>query len=129
MIKLVIDSSAWIEYFRGSSKGQTVRAYLKSQHTKVFITGLIASEILTKFLKEGQPTNDVITALENLTSLIQFDFPLAKLTAELFVKHRKTCEKFGIADAHVLAAAKLTGCRVLTCDNDFRGIPEAKIVT
>jgi len=126
MSKLVVDSSAWVEYFLGTEKGRAIREKFKNQ--ELLTTGLIASEVGMKFLRDVGGSEEVFTALKSLSLLIPFDFYLAEQTSEIYVKHRKSKPKFGLADAHVLAAARIIGAKVLTCDNDFVGIPDAIII-
>ena len=128
MNKIVLDTSAWIEYFAGSEKGQRVRERLNREGREVFITGLIVAEISVKFLKETRPVEEVVRALGSLASLVPFDFRLAQEAAEIYVHERKTRNKFGLADAHVLAAARIVGGKVITFDHDFNGLNEAVVL-
>jgi predicted nucleic acid-binding protein len=89
---------------------------------------MIATEVLTRFLRFDKPTELIATALRTTALLVPFDIALAQKTAEIYVQERKRKPKFGVADAHVLAAARVNGARILTCDNDFAGIPEAMII-
>lgn len=128
MTNFIVDSSAWIEYFSGSAKGKRIKEYITKQNTLIYITGLIVAEVCTKFLKDAISPNDAVIAMEHLTGLIQFDYHLGMEAAEIFISQRKTKSKFGIADAHILAAARLTGAKVLTCDFDFHGIRDAIVI-
>ncbi|MBI2576162.1 PIN domain-containing protein [Candidatus Woesearchaeota archaeon] len=50
--KYVVDSSAWIEYLRGTEKGPQVRVLFEKGH-EFFTTGVCVAEIIAKFRKEG----------------------------------------------------------------------------
>jgi len=126
MNRYIIDSSAWIEYFTGSAKGAKVRALLSK--AQLFTTGVIAAEISIHFIRKGLSAGDAITAMKSQARIFEFDYTLGERTAETYVKRRKTHPKFGLADAHVLAAARLHKAKVITCDHDFSGLPETILI-
>ncbi|MBS3176832.1 PIN domain-containing protein [Candidatus Woesearchaeota archaeon] len=128
MNKIIIDSSAWIEYFKGTEKGRLVREQILKQNTLLYTTGLIVAEVCTKFLKEGLPTEEAVTAMKSLTSIIPFDFRVGEEAAKIYINERKKREKFGLADAHVIATARLVKGKILTCDYDFHEISEALVL-
>ncbi|MBI4017087.1 MAG: PIN domain-containing protein [Candidatus Aenigmarchaeota archaeon] len=127
MNKIIVDSSAWIEYFAGREKGRKIREII-DEGVSIFITGLIVAEVSTKFLKDALPAEDAISAMKSLAILVPFDFQLGHDAAKICVHERKTKPKFGIADAHVVAAARIIRAKVITCDSDFRGLQEAMIL-
>jgi len=128
MSKLVIDSSAWIEYFTGTEKGEKVRGFLAKSDSFPLITGVIATEVITKFLRSGYSAAEIATALGSVALFVPYGISLAQKTAEVYAKQRKAKPKFGVADANVLAAAMLNNAKVITCDADFAGIPEAVVI-
>ena len=127
MSSLVIDSSAWIEYFGATSRGRVIRERIQGEKN-ILITGVIITEVLVKHLKAGLPTEQVVTALSSLSRMLPFDIRLSQETAKVYVEQRKKQGKFGLADAHIVALARLNAAKVLTFDTDFTGIPEAIIL-
>lgn len=128
MNKIVIDSSAWIEYFEGTKKGAKVREFLAKSGSFPLITGVIATEVISKFLKSGHSAEGIATALGAVAMVVPYGISLAQKTAEVYLKQRKTKPKFGMADANVLATAVLNNAKIITCDTDFSGIPEAVVI-
>lgn len=128
MNSFVVDSSAWIELFSGTEKGKRIKAYLEMEDARVFSTGFIVAEVSLKFLKEGQPANQAVLAMTSQSTIIPFDAQLGLNAAEIFFEHKSNKNKFGLADAHVLAAARRQKCRLLTCDYDFKQFPEAIVL-
>ena len=127
MNKYVFDSSAWIGYFLATSKGTKVREIVQ-QHPEIFTSGVVVSEVCVKLLREGGSTADMLNAFRSLAKLVEYDFSIAEQTADIFIVQRKQKPKFGLADAHLVAIARQHGAKILTCDNDFMGIPEAMII-
>ena len=128
MNKFVVDTSAWIEYLEGTDKGTVVREWIERPDTALLTTGLIIAEVIAKLLKEKKDAGQAFGALQALARIVPFDAQLGREAAEVYARHRKAKGKFGLADAHVVAAARLHGAKVLTCDNDFAGISEAIVL-
>ena len=125
MNKIVVDSSAWIEYLKGSKKGERVRELISS--AAIYTTVFIAAEVFAKYAKENKNVQDAVIALST-AALVSLNLEDAALTAQPYVSQRSLHEKFGMADAHVVAIAKKIGATILTCDNDFKDIPEATVI-
>jgi PIN domain nuclease of toxin-antitoxin system len=125
--KIVLDSSAWLEYFSGTEKGKHVRKLI-TPHTTVLVTGMIVAEVLSKFLRLGLPTNEVLGNMQMTGALFPFDFELAEQTAHIYHNQRAKNSKFGIVDAHIVAIGLLGKAKVITCDNEFSGLPNTLVV-
>ncbi|HLC75477.1 MAG TPA: PIN domain-containing protein [Candidatus Nanoarchaeia archaeon] len=93
----------------------------------IYTTEIIAAEVFTKYFKDKKDVHDAMTALQVLATLLNLDLADAETSAQIYIAQRKLKEKFRLADAHVVAAAKKGGAKILTCDHDFAGIPEAMI--
>jgi predicted nucleic acid-binding protein len=128
MNKILLDTSAWVEYFNGSDKGRKVREMLVSAGSFALTTGMVAAELASKFLREGKPADEIMIALRAISVLVAFDYDAAYKTAGIYVRQRKSKPKFGIVDAHIVAAAILNDAKIITCDTDFSGIQEAVVI-
>lgn len=128
MSKIVLDTSAWIEYYAGTDRGRQVHARITDQNAKVFTTGLIVAELAAKFLRESKSAGEVINSVGALASLVPSDFRLGEEAAEIYVQQRRIRGKFSLVDAHAVAAARLVGGKVITCDHDFSGLREVVVI-
>lgn len=126
MTRIIVDTSAWIEYFEGTEKGARISEYVRE--SMLLITGMIATEICSKFMREQKPVEAVVMALRSLAALVPIDFEVAYQAAHIYNHQRKRKPKFGIVDAHIVAVAKINNAKVLTCDSDFLGLDEAIVV-
>lgn len=126
MNKLLFDTSAWIEYLDGSEKGMRVRDYFA--HSYPLVTGMIAAELFSVFVRKEKPVEIAVNAVRTTAELVPINFEVAHRTAHIYQHQRKKKPKFGIIDAHIVAAAKINGARIVTCDTDFLGIPEAIVI-
>lgn len=126
MNRFVVDTSAWIEYLDGSDKGRRVRDYL--MRGIPLTTGMIASELFSNFIRKQKPLEIAVGTLRSMATMMVIDLEMAHQTAHIYNQQRKEKPKFGIVDAHLLAAAKMNGAKVLTCDLDFLGMSEAIVI-
>ena len=55
---VVIDTYAWIEYFRGTKKGEIVKNYLLSAEN-VYTPSIVLAEIVRKYIRENY-SRDVV---------------------------------------------------------------------
>lgn len=114
---VLIDSWAWIEYFKGTPFGQKARDYIESGD-EIIISSMNIAEVY-RFLLANQP-KDSARFIDFMlkTSFVSF------LTTELAIeaakhKHEK---KLGMADAIVLATARSHSAKILTGDKGFKKI-------
>jgi len=126
MSKLLVDTSAWIEYLDGSDKGKRVRDHLA--RAVPLVTGMIAAELFSNFIRKEKPLEIAVNALRNGSTLVPIDLETAHQAAHIYNHQRKKKPKFGIIDAHIVAAAKINGAKILTCNTDFLGLPEAIVI-
>ncbi len=128
MNKILLDTSAWVEYFNGTERGMRVREHLAKANTFPIITGMIAAEVCSKFAREQKPVDAALMALRSTAMLVPFDFEVAHRTAHIYLQQRKKKPKFGIVDAHIVATAKINNAKIITCDFDFAGLSEVIII-
>lgn len=123
MNKIVIDSSAWIEYFAGTAKGRKIKEFLDGQDTLPFVTELIASEVMIAFSRAGIACSEALEAIKSRASLVHSDYRIAA-DASVLAHSRK----LNIIDAHSVAAARAVGGKLITCNTHFSGLSEALVI-
>ena len=92
------------------------------------VTGIIVAEVCAKFGRDQKPPQMAVVALRSSASLLPIDFEVGYQTAQVYQQQRRIKPKFSMADAHIVAAARIHNARILTCDLDFSGISEAIII-
>ena len=112
---VLIDSWAWIEYFKGTASGEKARSYIEGGE-KVIVSAINVAEVRLFLLRHKRAEEERL-----IRFLLSTSFPLP-VSTEIAVqaagtKHEK---KFGMADAIVLATAKLHDARIVTGDDDFK---------
>jgi predicted nucleic acid-binding protein len=127
--KYVIDAYAWIEYFTATKAGTKVKTMLEQENNEIYTCAVTIAEIISKTTREKQDTEAVYDTLTTNSNIIDADNQLSKQAGILHAQTRKTKKDFGLADAYVLATARMINARILTGDPHFKGIKEAILIT
>ena len=112
---VLFDSSAWLEYFFGSKKGEKIQ-YLIEKENNIIISKINIFEVYNKILRElNREEAEKFTSFIIFKSTVDdFDIETIKLAA---VEKNKL--KFGMADAIILATALKYNATIYTSDSDF----------
>ncbi|MBI2663769.1 type II toxin-antitoxin system VapC family toxin [Candidatus Woesearchaeota archaeon] len=113
---VLVDSWAWIEYFRGTRFGEKARGYIEGEE-KVIVSAINVAEVRLFLLRHKRAEEARL-----IRFLLNTSFPVP-VSTEIAVqaagaKHEK---KFGMADAIILATAKMHDAKIVTGDDDFKG--------
>lgn len=123
----VIDSYAWVEYFRGSKAGGAVRPYVEGDRAAT--SAITLAELREKYIREGWPSFDTDSGfMAARTLVVPIDREIAILAGELNHARKKVVRDWGMADSLVLATARKGSAKVVTGDNHFKGLQDAIVV-
>ena len=125
--KYVIDSYAWIEYFKASEYGKVAKEYIES--ADCVTPTIVVSEISRKLQKEIELGDETVEGrlkrLEfiNATSQVaELDFELAVTAGKTDLEMKKKAKGWGLADSIVLCTARKMRAKVVTGDEHFRDL-------
>ena len=113
---VLIDSWAWIEYFKGSDYGIKAKSVIESGE-QLLVSSINISEIYHFFLRHKMDANNLIKFVLDSSFVIPLDTSLALRAANI-----KFTKKLGMADAIVIATAEENNAKILTGDDDFKNI-------
>ena len=129
----VIDTYAWIEYFRASREGETARKYIEQEGSAT--PAIVVAEVSRKLLHEveaGHETRDDrvkhLEFIRSATQILELNFDEAANAGELDVEMKKKIRGWRLADSIILLAAKVGKARVVTGDEHFRTVKEAILI-
>ncbi|MGL4636034.1 MAG: type II toxin-antitoxin system VapC family toxin [Beijerinckiaceae bacterium] len=116
-MKIVIDSSAWIEWFIASPTADKLAPNWPSRN-ETLVPTLVQLEI-AKWLKReiSEEAMDNALAYMELCVVVPLDTRIALRAADICAAH-----KLSTADAIVYATALENGAQLLTCDAQFKGL-------
>ncbi len=113
---VLVDSWAWIEYFKGTSSGKKATGYIEGEE-KVIVSAINVAEVRL-FLLRHKPAE----AEKLINFLLNTSFPVS-ISTEIALQAAKTKyeKKLGLADAIVMVTAMMHNAKIITGDDDFKG--------
>lgn len=123
----VIDAYAWVEYFAGTEKGAKACAIIESDET-VITSAVTIGELASKFARSGTDFSAARKVLESLSKVEIVDADAAAGAGLLHAELRKQNKHIGLADAFVLHLARKHGAKVVTGDQDFKGLKNVVMI-
>ena len=126
--KYVLDSFAWVEYFRGSKKGEVVRGCLEEGNC--ITPTIVLAELSDVYGREkNRFWERDLEFIISKTTLVDLTQEIASNAGKIKNDIRKEQQPtFGLADAIVLATARKLGAKVLTGDQHFKKISDAMLI-
>jgi predicted nucleic acid-binding protein len=123
-LTVLIDSWAWIEYFRGSEKGKKVIPYLESD-IEIVASALNIAEVYHSILKKKgrRVARDQRDAILGRCRVVDVDVEIATRGAEI-----KLERKWGLADAIILATSERENAKMVTGDPHFKGMENVEFI-
>ncbi|MDP3881732.1 MAG: PIN domain-containing protein [Nanoarchaeota archaeon] len=122
-MRVIIDTSAWIEYFQGSKEGETVNQYLKDN--EIITTVVTLLELSYKADKEGWNIKDYLNFIKLKSNVVGIKESSILQFGKLYNEARKREKSFGFADAIILLTSNLEKAQILTKDLHFKGFDNA----
>lgn len=122
MIRIIIDSSAWIEYLEGGPFAEKVRDVLLSEDC--FVCAFTIGEVISKAKRKDMDVQIVINAIEGYSKTIPVTHELSLDAGLIHAEERKKKKQFGLGDAYILATARHIKAKILTTDHHFADFKE-----
>jgi predicted nucleic acid-binding protein len=119
---IVLDSSGWLEYFADGPHAEHFASRLRQPAN--ILTPTIAIYEVYKWIKRERSEDDAIYAAATMrkTQVVDLTDEIALTAADLSLAHR-----LAMADAIVLATARIHEAMVFTTDSDFDGIANVTV--
>jgi len=118
----LLDSFAWIEYFRGSKRGEKVRDYVEGSEP-LYTPSICLTEIKSRYLRDGKDPTTRLKLIVDRSFIIPLDSDIALLAAD--VKHKHGLHT---VDAVIYATAKRKNLILVTGDQHFKGLSNVEII-
>jgi predicted nucleic acid-binding protein len=130
-VKIVIDSYAWIELFKGSTAGNKVKEIMEKAEA-LYTPDTVLAEVARKYYREGTEERTITARLELISansSIINLDSVLAYESAICYSVLSEQARKAklntpSLFDAIILATAQVLKAKILTGDQHFKSLPE-----
>lgn len=123
---MIVDTSAWIRYFEKGQGWEEVYRYLDSGDCHTCVVSI--AEIAVWAKRSGNSFDFAYFLIEQLSGILPLDPAVSKLAGEISYERKRTRRKWGVMDSFVAAEAEARETKVLTCDRDFEGLPNAIVI-
>ena len=118
-MRLLVDSSGWIEYFSGGPLAERYGSYL-GRPAELITPTIVVYEVYKKIKRErGEELALRVTASLTATEVIPLTESIALLAADVSLQYG-----LAMADAIIYATARDQEARVLTSNADLKDLPE-----
>ena len=124
----IIDAYAWIEYFKGSLMGEKVRKIVENSQNKIITHIFTLAELASSYGRDGLNFEIEEKLILSLSSIHHPDISFAVTSGKLHAELRKERKHIGLADTCVLLTARELNGKVVTGDEDFRGLGEVIMI-
>ena len=121
---IVLDSSAWIEFFAdGPYAGEFAKRLARPEEV---VAPTVAIYEVYKWIKRERSEDEALAAIATMKKTVVADLTeeVALIAADLSLSH-----SLAMADAMMLAFARVNGVELLTTDSDFEGLSGVTIFT
>lgn len=118
--KYLIDSYAWVEYFRGTEKGKKAKLYIENEKNACATTSTTLAELSEKYKRENENFKDNFNFVIAQTKIINLDQDIAISAGEINYENKKKIKNWGMADSIILASANKLSAKVVTGDEHFK---------
>lgn len=123
-IPIVVDTYAWIEFFRGTSAGKKLIDFFD----KELITPSIAiAELSFKYEKEKIDFTNRLNFIKTKSKICFLDERLASVAGKIRYE-RKHINGWGVVDSIILSTARFFKAKIITGDEHFRDLKESIMV-
>ncbi|MGA2162614.1 MAG: PIN domain-containing protein [Methanoregula sp.] len=118
-IAYLIDTWTWIEYWKGSNK-KAIKIINESPE-EFSVSSITIAEIAQIYQQRDKSLITVRTDdVAQRATIVPVTFDIARLAGQL----RSTEIEGGIADAIILATARITSSKIVTGDQHFKSLPD-----
>ncbi len=123
---MLFDTSAWVEFFIKSEKGETVKSILKAKECYTSIVTL--AEISNWAMKQNLDGKELAQFIVNSSKVLNLNFYMSFLAGELNFKRKKTVKNWGMIDSIILSTALFYDLKILTKDSHFKGLGNVEML-
>lgn len=122
----LLDTSAWVEYFKGTEKGKKIKIMLAGP--QIYTSAITFAEI-SKWLSENHlPLEMAIAQIKKNSIIIDLEENILIESGRQYIFLRKIKPKMGLIDTIIYVSAILHNLTLITGDFDFQGLAKVEII-
>lgn len=121
-VNYLIDTSAWVEYFRGSERGKRVKQLMEHRGNHLFVLHSTIAEFYRWCLKQRVPFESSFKVILSNATLLPIRLPDWLHAIEEQVRLRPKVAKIGVLDTLLIVKQQEHHAKIVTSDSDFRKV-------
>lgn len=122
-MRYIIDTFAWIEYFKGTAIGTKIRDIIESGENVT--PTIVLAELKNKFVEwKRTDFDEKLLFIKSNSEVIPLDEDVAILSGE--IRATINIKGIGLIDCILIAMSRLYDLKVLTGDPHFKDLDEAE---
>jgi|SRR3989344_3029769 len=125
-MKYLVDSSVWIDYLEGNSKGEKFTNFLED--SELYALPLNIAEVVSKVKRKKGNFEIAYSSIVSNAQIFEVTPRMAKEAGLLHAQIKGEIPNFSLADAIVIVAAKTISAKILTTDEHFKRFKEAVLL-
>lgn len=107
---------------------EKAKVIVEDGNNKIYTSVISVAGLVSQFARKNFDFNNVKSLILSLSSFYLIDFELAEEAGKLHAHLRKERKHIGLADALILLTAKKLNAKIVTGDEDFRGMKEVIMI-
>ena len=125
---MLLDTSAWIEFFQDTDKRGIVENILRTEEN--FTSEITFAEIVNWCLKNNieHKIKDYIGGIKKGSKILYLNESILITAGKLNYERKKIVKNWGMVDSIVLATSLVYDLKILTKDNHFKGLENVEIL-
>ncbi len=123
---MLLDTWAWIEYFKGSEKGRTVRQIIEKTAPRTSVLSI--AEIANWCARNDLDPSPYISAIKASSGVIGVKEEVAKNAGTYLCQMRKQAPGMGMVDSLIYTEAISSGTKLLTGDPHFKNLEGVEFI-
>ena len=124
---MLIDTSAWVEYFKGTEKGKVVKDYMNGGK-EIFTNPLTIAEITLWSEKNKLNTKLILETIYKNSEVLELSKEMLEGAGRFYTPLKTKKAKIGMIDVIIYVSCLSYGLDLLTSDYDFFGLLYVKVL-
>ena len=125
---MLLDTSAWIEFLRGTKQGKKVANVLNSENN---FTSIITIAELSNWCLKNNLEKHITNYLDQMkihTQILEIDETIMLLAGKFNFERKKRIKNWGMIDSIILSSALKYDLNIITKDTQFSDIENVQLL-
>ena len=121
-MRIIFDTYAWIEYFRGSEQGKIVKQYLEGH--EVITPVVVLLELSYRAKQEAWDIRKYVNFIKIHSSIIGINDKIILEFGKIYYETKNRVKDIGFVDILILTMAVIENAKILTGDEHFKSFEQ-----